>query len=254
MPNTNEEWLSVAKDFEEKWNFPNCMGALDGKHVTTRCPANTGSLNFNYKHTFSIVLLALVDANYKFLFIDVGCKGRISDGGVFNRSPLSNALEQNTLNIPPPRPLPGTNIETPLVILADDAFALKTYIMKPFNFRGQDRAEHIFNYRLSRGRRMVESAFGIMASRFRLLRTTIEISEKNVKLCVLAICALHNWLMTIKPDHPITRDFDLFNENDDDETDYNTIDESNEAKNIRERFKKYFMSSAGEVHWQYNMV
>lgn len=92
-------------------------------------------------------------------------------------STLCHALENNTLNIPPPRCLPGSEVKTLFVILPDDAFALKPFMMKPFNFRGQDRNELIFNYRLSRARRMVESTFGIMADRFRLLRTTIELNK-----------------------------------------------------------------------------
>lgn len=112
MPNTTNEWYKISEEFNNKWNYPNCLGAMDGKHVSIRCPKNTGSLNFNYKHTFSIVLMALVDANYKFLFIDVGCKGRISDGGIFNRSSLNSALQNNSINIPPPRNLPNTNVPT----------------------------------------------------------------------------------------------------------------------------------------------
>lgn len=235
------------------------MGALDGKHVAMRCPKNTTSLNFNYKHTFSVVLMALVDANYKFIYIDVGCKGRISDGGVFNRCSLYNAIENDQLNIPPPRNLPNSNIQTPFVIVADDAFALKTYLMKPYSFRGQDRTEHIYNYRLSRARRIVESAFGIAASRFRLLRTTIELNEENVKLSVLAICVLHNWLMSVDPN-----DTDVIDEPSQNGIQSRTQDRanaisnernsSNEAKIVRENFKKYFNSSEGEVAWQNDMV
>lgn len=255
MPTTSEEWLQKSEEFYVKWNFPNCIGALDGKHINMRSPNNSGSLNFNYKHTFSIVLMALADANYKFIFIDVGCKGRISDGGVFNRSSLNHALQNNSLGIPPPRPLPGTNIETPFVILADDAFALKTYIMKPYNFRGQNRDENVFNYRLSRGRRMVESTFGILATRFRVFRTTIELSENNVKHCVLAACALHNWLMSINPtDDFIIRNFEPLSDGEhENEIESNDQIETNEAKEIRNRFKNYFMT-AGEVSWQYDMV
>lgn len=195
--------------------------------------------------------MALADANYKLLYIDVGCKGRISDGGVFNRSSLHAAIENNTLNIPPPRQLPSSNIELPFVIVADDAFALKTYLMKPFSFRGQNRAEHVFNYRLSRARRMVESTFGLMASRFRLLRTTIELSEKNVKLCVLAICALHNWVMTVDPTVPDDDVNEPTNDANEIPVEQNI---STEAKNIRESFKTYFNSLAGAVSWQNDMI
>ncbi|XP_031637791.1 uncharacterized protein LOC116350190, partial [Contarinia nasturtii] len=245
VPNTCEEWKKIADDFQSKWNFPNCLGALDGKHIVLRCPKNSGSLNFNYKHNFSIVLMALVDANYKFTYIDVGCKGRISDGGVFNRSSLYHAIENNLLNIPSPYCLPGTTIETPYVIVADDAFALKSYIMKPFNFRNQDKSQQVFNYRLSRARRMVESAFGIMAARFRLLRTNIEISENNVKLCVLAICVLHNFLVSDEDEILLSDALLNFNETCENES-TNPINYSNEAKEIRELFKSYFVSPAGE--------
>ena len=78
-------WLSVAMEFEEKWQFPNCVGAIDGKHVPLINPFNSGPTYFNYKSFFSIVLLALVDADYKFLYVNVGCQGRISNGGVFKK-------------------------------------------------------------------------------------------------------------------------------------------------------------------------
>ncbi|XP_068226050.1 uncharacterized protein [Palaemon carinicauda] len=107
VPNSNEEWNKVANEFQEKWQFPNCMGAIDGKHVVLKQPQNSGSLYFNYKGTNSIVLMALVDANYKFLYIDVGCNGCISDGGVFANCSLSQALE-NILNVPNGRPLDYT--------------------------------------------------------------------------------------------------------------------------------------------------
>lgn len=256
MPRTTEAWTEIADEFYTKWHFPNCIGALDGKHITMRCPRNTGSLNYNYKHTFSIVLLAMCDADYRFTYIDVGCKERISDGGVYNRSTLSQALESNSINIPPPRNLPNCLEQTPFVILADDAFALKRYMMKPFNFRNQNLSERIFNYRLSRARRMIESTFGIMAIRFRLLRTTIELSEKNVKFCVLAICALHNFL--INSDRcSYVQSVREMRENENsliDEDNISIESEQNDAKAVRNTLKNYFVSPAGEVAWQYDLA
>lgn len=254
VPDSNEAWMQIATDYYNKWNFPNCLGALDGKHIVMRCPKNTGSMNFNYKNNFSIVLLALVDANYKFTYVDVGCKGRISDGGVFTRCSLYQAIENNNLNIPTPNCLAGSSIQTPYVIVADDAFSLTTYMMKPYSFRNQDVGQRIFNYRLSRARRMVESAFGIMAARFRVIRTNIELSENNTKSCVLAICALHNWLMSVQ-----ILPLDIIPEFNQDEIIQENIAlsnnrSSNEAKEIRESFKNYFLSSAGEVSWQMDMI
>jgi hypothetical protein len=97
---SEEDWKRIAKEFWDIWNFSNCIGALDGKHVVIEAPPNSGSLYFNYKKTFSIVLLALVDAQYKFLAVDIGAYGKNSDGGILSNSNLGKALERNKLNIP----------------------------------------------------------------------------------------------------------------------------------------------------------
>lgn len=82
-PNSETRWRVVAKAFHRKWNFPQCLGSTDGKHVQFIASEYSGSLYLNYKGTFSIVLLGVADANYNFVYTDVGCQGRISDGGVF---------------------------------------------------------------------------------------------------------------------------------------------------------------------------
>ena len=82
-PNTEAEWLQVAQDFAEKWQFPNCMGAGDGKYIRLFCPQNSGSLYYNYKGYYGLVLMDFVGANYEFLFFDVDAQGSASDGGVF---------------------------------------------------------------------------------------------------------------------------------------------------------------------------
>ena len=100
-----------------------------------RPPHNSGSYYFNYKHTFSIVLLAIVDAEYKFIYVDIGCNGRVSDGGVFKNCTLYYEIENNTLCIPEPAILPRSQYEIPYVIVADDAFSLSRYLMKPYSMR-----------------------------------------------------------------------------------------------------------------------
>ena len=92
VPSTEEEWKRTVAEFLGKWNFNNCIGALDGKHIVIKPPPNSGSYYFNYKHSFSKVLLGLVDASYKFIYVDIGCNGRVSDGGVFRNCKLYRKL------------------------------------------------------------------------------------------------------------------------------------------------------------------
>jgi hypothetical protein len=83
-------------------NFPHCSGALDGKHTVMQASANSGGYFYNYKGTFSIVLL-VVDTEYSFMYVDVGCNGRVSDG-VFNRCSLYQALDTGIAKLPPAVP------------------------------------------------------------------------------------------------------------------------------------------------------
>ena len=116
--------------------------------------------------------MELVDANYKFFYIDVGCNRRISDGGVFRNCHLSKAIEQNSLNIPSVSELPNDGRKLPYVIVGDDAFPLKNYLIKPYPHQHLSREKRIFNYRLSRAQRVVENTFAILANRFRVFLTT----------------------------------------------------------------------------------
>ncbi|XP_037303438.1 protein ALP1-like [Manduca sexta] len=198
-PSTEEEWLSIAQEFNEKWNFPNCIGAVDGKHCVIQAPINSGSYFFNYKSTFSVVLMAIVDANYNFIFADIGCQGRISDGGVFRNTSFYQKLQNNELNLPNDQSLPGRQQNMPFVFVADDAFPLQRHIMKPYpgtHARGSEK--RIYNYRLSRARRIVENAFGILSAVFRVLRKPMLLQPDKASLVVITCVYLHNYLMKRK--------------------------------------------------------
>lgn len=82
VPTTSKEWINIAKEFEVQWNAYNTIGAMDGKYIRIKCPESSGSHYYNYKHYNSIILFALVDANYKFIYVDVGANGREGDAAV----------------------------------------------------------------------------------------------------------------------------------------------------------------------------
>ncbi|GFU01491.1 protein ALP1-like [Trichonephila clavipes] len=132
-------------------------------------------------HPLSIVLLALVDDNLKFLYVDVGTNGRVSDGGVWGKSKLRQAITNDDMNIPEAAAVPESASKLPFVIVADDAFPLMPNIMKPYQGSKLSTECLVFNYRLSR-------------ARFRVFGATLLTSVPYSKLIVLAAGSLHNFL------------------------------------------------------------
>jgi len=181
-----DEWGKIVDGFYEKWNLPNCLGAIDGKHVVIEAPAKSGSLYFNYKGTFSIVFLATCDADYNFTTVDVGGYGKQSDGGIFAGSTLGKKLASGTFITCGPRRLPeSTTLTLPCYFVGDEAFPLSTRLMRPYPGKGLDVSKRIFNYRLSRARRCIENAFGILTSRWRIFRRAIAAEPKQVENIIL---------------------------------------------------------------------
>ena len=138
-------------------------------------------------------MLALLDGQYKFRWVDAGTAGSCSDAQIFNASQLKR-IEDGRIGFPSPAPITQGGRDVPCFILADDAFALKTWLMKLYGRRMLTREERIANYKISRGRRVVESAFGILVSRFRVMRTTIELPLETVREVVFTCVVLHNIL------------------------------------------------------------
>lgn len=253
---TEEGWKAIASKFWEKWNFPNCLGAVDGKHVNIVAPANSGSLFFNYKRTFSIVLLALCDADYKFTFVQVGDFGRTSDGGIYRGSALGRGMEEKTLSVPADCPLPGSGVQGPMpyTIVGDAAFPLKTYLMRPFPGNRIPRWRRIFNYRLSRARMVVECAFGILSSRWRVLHTRMNVRPDHADTIVLATCVLHNYLTNPSENQRFLDEAEHRGEVLLPVRNFGGNRGSREAYEVREKLCTFFSSPEGSVSWQDSMI
>ena len=260
MPEPTEHSLKkVSNDFYEMWNFPNCCGAIDGKHIRIVCPDSSGSLYFNFKSFFSVVLLALCDANYKFLVVDIGSYGKEGDAGIFSKSNLGKLISTGKFKFPDPECLPNTDIVVPHVFVGDEAFKLTETMMRPYprNQSKTDQTKAIFNYRLSRARRTTENTFGIMCQNFRVFFTPINILPETVDNLIMASCIIHNLL----------RDERMVCPTDSTEKDPITDVQTNmiqlsaiggnathEAFRVRETFKDYFNSRIGSVSWQQKHV
>lgn len=255
MPVPDETiWRKSAKDFFQKWNFPLCVGAIDGKHVQVKAPSHSGSLYYNYKHHFSIVLMAIVDADGKFLVVDVGSRGSCtcSDSGIFTDTSFYKLLQKKKLGLPQPEKIPNTDIELPHVFVGDEAFALMLNVMRPFPRRQLNNDRRIFNYRLPRARRQVECTFGIASSMWRVLRKPMEVDPEFATDIVKAVCVLHNYIQEKGLECqglPLT----------DNEGEWEDFPAANarpaqDAISVRDAFKSYFVSPAGSLSWQNDLL
>ena len=239
-----------TEEFYSLWQFHNCIGATDGKHIEIQAPHNSGSLFFNYKKTFSIVLLALVHATYKFTIIDAVWYGKSSDRGLFTNSILGKSLETNKHNIPNSKPLPTS--EEPLSF--HPKFPLKKYLLWPYPEVSalNDENKQIYNHRLWRARRVVENAFGILTLKFRLFYGRIQLSSENAEKVVLAVCVLHSYLRNdVSVDDCVTENTDA--------PSYVTtfrrsgVSVSEEAMSVRKKYRPYF-ENVGSFPWQLEAI
>ncbi|XP_033212099.1 uncharacterized protein LOC117169709 [Belonocnema kinseyi] len=171
MPHEHR-WAAICNDFLSEWNFPHCPGAFDGKHFEIKAPPNSGSLFHNYKEKFSIVLLAVCDAN-----------------------PIGQSLRRGELRLPRgTTALPGSVDRTLPIFLGDGGFPILPNMMVPYGGENLDESKRIFKYRLSTARRTIENAFGILTARWRIFRRPSDLEVNSVDMIILATICLHNFL------------------------------------------------------------
>lgn len=218
---------------------------------------------------FSIVLMAVADGDYRFTYVDIGAYGTEGDANVFQNCSLGKAIKENILHFP----ITEEN-STPYLFVADDAFPLHPRILKPYKptkTNPLDDDKKVFNYRLSRARRCVENAFGIMCAKNYCLSQTLFCGPDRAKRIVKTCVYLHNFLLRTRrdkyaPSYLVDREStsgriirgnfrdvvpseSLFHNN------LNTTPKgrcNNSGIIVQNKLKEYFNSPAGAVSWQQN--
>lgn len=216
--------------------------------------------------------MGVADANYKFLYIDVGAYGSEGDASVFFKTDFGQSIIQNTIDLPNDTEIMSKKM--PFVFIGDDAFPLGERVIKPFTpprNGSLTEGEKIFNYRLSRARRCVENAFGVLASKFICLSRTLFCNPVRAQKIVSACCILHNYFLQNSRQAYCPNTFcDRYDANGhliEGEWRKNTQNQmvhlqaphgrsqiqrhvNNDAHEIRETFKEYVNSPQGSVSWQ----
>ncbi|XP_067614383.1 uncharacterized protein [Eurosta solidaginis] len=210
----NEVWACIAPEYFKSFpltrtgieqgvadfnamGYPQCIGAIDGCHIEIHPKKEEPVDYYNYKGWYSVVLLALVDAKYRFMYIHCGSPGRCNDSSIFERSSLKRELQECAILDEISWYHGRTKI--PVHIISDSAFRLSQYVMKPYPYNIENSAgQKLFNYRLSKCRRVVENAFGHYKARFRRIGEGIDNHIKNANVVISAACRLHNFLIDEK--------------------------------------------------------
>uniref|UniRef100_A0A1Y1LDP2 DDE Tnp4 domain-containing protein n=1 Tax=Photinus pyralis TaxID=7054 RepID=A0A1Y1LDP2_PHOPY len=205
--------------------------------------------------------MAISNANYEFIMCDIGTNGRVSDGGVIRNTTFYELLVANKLKIPK-----VGNGALPYVFVADEAFTLRPDMLKPFSQKQLNYERRIFNYRLSRARRIIENVFGILVARFRIFHTDINLKLETTEIVTLCCCILHNFLCIKSSNHYIppesTDQEDIGNATVTpglashgvfDELQRTPTNISANAKQTRQQYLEYF-NGVGAVEWQDRMI
>ena len=206
FPISRDDFKESMAKFGEEWQFPYAFAAVDGSHLPIKClkgGAQAMKQYFNFKGFYSIVLTALVEAEYRFIWASVGVPGNTHDSTLMQSTELWDRIVAG--NIIPNIVQQIENVDIPPLILGDGAFPLRTWIMKPHGDAVLPEDRRYFNYRHSRARLVTEGAFGRLKSRFRVLFRKCESNKETVKLYGLVSVVLHN--LYIEPGDP--KKFDL---------------------------------------------
>ena len=154
-----DSFKETVKGFLDRWEIPQCVGAIDGSHIPVRPPSMNHTDYYNRKGWYSILVQAVVDANYLVTDLNVGWSGSVHDAGVLSNSELYRNcinyeyLQSDALQI--------NNHTIPLVLIGDCAYPLLLWLIKPFPTTSLITEEQKkFNYRIYRGRVVAEIAFG----------------------------------------------------------------------------------------------
>ncbi|CAF2774815.1 unnamed protein product [Rotaria sp. Silwood2] len=190
FPTTDVEIRETIQGFFTKFDYPSCLGSLDGTHIQIKPPLGAEPDYYNYKKYHSVIMLATVNSDLLFTYINVGAPGRCNDSSVYSRCTLYDVVRNSIYNN---YYIIENNVKICAHLIADSAFGLHSTLLKPYSERpNMPKEECLFNYRLSRARSTVERAFGTMKNRFRCIHKKMDYDINNSIKIIKAIAIMHN--------------------------------------------------------------
>lgn len=203
LPRTRDE----MQELQHHMAFPYAFAAIDGCHLRLQCPIGTAARKdyWCFKQFYSIVLMAIVDGKGRFLWACSGMPGNCHDSTLLQSTDIwqrLKALCETAVDV-----IGGVTI--PSMILGDNAFPFRPYLMKSYSQANRTPEQRAFNKCHASSRVIVENCFGMLKMRFRELFRGSESNPENLKYGSLAAVTLHNIMidrrepmMVENPDRP----------------------------------------------------
>ena len=164
-----EKFRDIINDFEKLWQSSYGFGAIYGCHIPIKCPPplpprgqESAKVYCNFKNFYTIVLMAIADSKYRFIWANCGIPGNSHDSAIFQPSELYRQITENI--IPNTGNTEDGQVTTPLLV-RDSAFPFRTWLLKPFTSAMLTPEERYFNYCLSRALTVTEGAYGKLKGR-----------------------------------------------------------------------------------------
>lgn len=242
---TKKTLKNIAVGFERKAQFPHCTGAVGGKQFRTAKPADYKSSNS--KDLLSILLVAVADSDYRFIFIDVKSYEQERDSYIFQTTDFFQRIEKEKFPLPDPSSLRTSIKESlPYTFVGDDGFALRPNLLRPFTGKPLTDSKAIFNSRLNTATRYVECAYAILSNKWKIFHRPLNVSESLSIKIVQACCILHNFVLKRDgynfEDSLVVSGFEDIRR-----AQHNCLRGKQVAEMIRNQFEAYFNSEEGSL-------
>ena len=191
------------KEFDQEWQFRYCLGTVDGCYLPIKCPdggPESCKEYHNFKNFYSIVVMAIVDAKYLFMWASSGYPGSSHDAMILQSTGLVHKIKNESLI--PCYYKEDDGVEIYPTLVGDSAFPFLPWLMKPYGSITLTEQQRYFNYRLSRARMVVEGEFGQLKGRWRVLQRKNESEVATMKIMSLACITLHSACIEMDYDCP----------------------------------------------------
>lgn len=231
LPVTVDETAASIGTFEHLSMLPNIAGAIDGSHIKIRAPRESAVDYFSRYQQHDVVVQAVVNGRKLFIDVAAGFPGSLHDARVLRNSSIYQKAENGDILAAGPMYLIGADEIQPYLV-GDSAYPLSPWLQKPYPEGTRDPGEIRFNKELSSARVVVECAFGILKSRWRILDAIEERNIAAVSKIIVACAVLHNFCILAGDEW----DEDDFND-DDDNGPNNNDDVLRDGDDIRELLK-----------------